>query len=587
MKRTRLLHTASWLCIALFLFVYLEQTCAFNYFYAEQFRLFRFSGEYAVQLFSYPGGAMEYLASFLIQFFIHPYVGPLTATFLFVSIGLGIEGIWLKFSPHFSAPFVYLTPGILLLFADMDFNYHWEGTLAFAATVGILNLYIRIRSLRWRLCFMGITAWLLYYLAAGPAVETAVLCAVLYEYFLSPRFKWCSLLLLPWGLAPVLWWYACAEGGDARTIFLPDAYFSPRLPSQAIHYYIWVSLPALFLLVRLIQYFKEPGFRWWRYLSPSIQIILVVWLLHVGSQKYNAYNNYLIKKLDYYCYTGEWQKVLEQPLYPARNSMHACYQNLALAQLNQLGNKFLSYPQCGIKGLWISWNHSAGAATLLSDVNYATGNIALAQELAFEGMIASERAVNPRFLLRLIETNLIYGHPRVAEKYIRLLEQTYGYAVKASSYRKFLPEDQRVNADPLLGFKRRCIVHTDGLSQGKGDPNDLISIVYSNPDCQTAFDYLGAYALLSKEIVPFVQLIKEFPTAKGLHPLPIPFQEAAILVHEADTAAWTKCGVTPQVAERFRGYKQTVLAHKGNPALAQKLHATYGNTYWYYFMFNK
>ena len=47
---------------------------------------------------------------------------------------------------------------------------------------------------------------------------------------------------------------------------------------------------------------------------------------------------------------------------------------------------------------------------LLSDIYYQMGNVALAQEMAFEGMIASERAVNPRLLLRLIQTNLIYGY---------------------------------------------------------------------------------------------------------------------------------------------------------------------------------
>lgn len=586
MKKSILINTISWLCVTIGLFAYLEQTCAFNYFYAEQFRLFRFSSDYVAQLFSHPGGAMEYLASFLMQFFIYPYVGPLTAALLFAGIGIGIQGLWRKCSPQFSLPILYLVPGILLLFADMDFNYHLEGTLAFALTVGVLNIYIRLSSLRMRLLFMRIATWALYFLV-GPAAVIAALCAVIYECLLSSHFKWYSLLLLVWVFIPIAWWYSGGQGGEARIVFLPDAYFNPRLPSQTLHYYIWSSLPLIFLIARLTRYFHEPPFKWWKYISPSLQLLLAVWLLHAGSQKYNVSKNYQVKILDYYCHTGQWQQLLEQPLRSAQNSMHACYQNLALAQLGVLGNKLFSFPQCGANGLWISWNRSASVASLLSDVNYAIGNVAVAQELAFEGMIASERAVNPRFLIRLIETNLIYGHRKVAEKYIYLLEQTHAYARQATSYRKFLKDDRTVDTDPILGAKRRCIAHTDGLSQGKGDPNDLLKIIRSNPESKTTFEYLGAFALLNKEVAPFVQLMEEYHTKKGLQPMPVHFQEAAILAHETDTTAWSKCGVTPQVADRFSAYKQTVLANKGSYALADKLRMNFGNTYWYYFMFTK
>lgn len=161
---------------------YLERQLAFHYFYIEQFRLFRFNQDYALQLFSHPGGISEYIASFLIQYFIHPHIGPLIMTSLFLCIGIGVQNIWRKLSPNLEMPLAYLMPGILLLLADMDFNHHLEGILAYASVVWILNLYIRIRSPFIRIPFMAIASWLLFYFA-GPAFEAVILCAIFYEFY--------------------------------------------------------------------------------------------------------------------------------------------------------------------------------------------------------------------------------------------------------------------------------------------------------------------------------------------------------------------------------------------------------------------
>mgnify|MGYP001001081982 FL=1 len=161
MKKSIIINIISWLGISLLLFFYLERQLAFHYFYIEQFRLFRFNQDYALQLFSHPGGISEYIASFLIQYFIHPHIGPLIMTCLFLCIGIGVQNIWRKLSPNLEMPLAYLMPGILLLLADMDFNHHLEGILAYASVVWILNLYIRIRSPFIRIPFMAIASWLL------------------------------------------------------------------------------------------------------------------------------------------------------------------------------------------------------------------------------------------------------------------------------------------------------------------------------------------------------------------------------------------------------------------------------------------
>lgn len=586
MKKNIIINITSWLCIGLLLFFYLERQLAFHYYYIEQFRLFRFSQDYASQLLSRPGGISEYIASFLIQYFVHPHIGPLVSAGLFLCIGIGVQAIWRKLSPGFAMPLAYLVPGILLLCADMDFNYHLEGTLAYALVVWMLNLYIRIRPSSIRIPLQAVASWLSFYFA-GPAFVAVILCTAFYEFYTNSSLKWYSLLFLSLGVLPAFWWYQTGLGGEMRIVFLPDAYFNPRLASQPIVYYAWGVLLLLFAGACLCGHLKGFKKKWMAYASSVLQAVLAGWFLHSGAKIYNSPALYVVKEADYYARTEQWDKLLSVPLRSDKNAMHACFQNLALAQKGILADKALALKQVGTDGLWIAWNRSTTASALLSDVYYAMGNIALAQRMAFEGMVSSEWTVNPRLLIRLVKTNLIYGNHAVAGKYINMLEDTHAYRGQALALKKFLGNDEAIDKDRELGAKRRCIAKTDGLAQMEGVPYDLLQIVASNPECKTAFEYLGIFCLMNKDIIPFNQLIENYHTAKGLSPMPVCFQEAIILAHEGDTEAWTRLGVTPQVAEHFQAFKQMVLQNRGSAALANKLRAGFGNTYWYYYMFKK
>ena len=327
--------------------------------------------------------------------------------------------------------------------------------------------------------------------------------------------------------------------------------------------------------------------RWGRICLPVAQIVLLAWLMHSGSLRYNSVKNYEAKTLDYYCRTGQWQEVLDFPgLRSDRNMMHACYQNLALSHLDQLGDRLFDYKQCGPQGLVLPSNRSVNASTLLSDIYYQMGNVALAQEMAFEGMIASERAVNPRLLLRLIQTNLIYGYDNVAEKYIRLLEQTLAYADKASRYRQFLGHPEKMKADPELGGRYACVQHLSGLTNETQLIPNLEQIIHSNTSWRPAFQYYGVMCLLSKDMKAIRDFIEHTKGMPGMKPMPRLFQEAVIQVHEGEEEVWADYGVTPQVAQRCKAYWQAVLSARRSGQM-YGLQGSYGNTYWYYYMFRR
>lgn len=586
--KKHVISKGSWILFFVLITAYLQSFLSYNFFYQEQFSLFRFSQEYFIDSWSHIGGGAAYLAAFAIQFFKIPYVGPLLVGLLVTAMSVLLYGMWKRSASELPFPLLYLLPGICSVWACVDFNYHLDGLLSLLIGVACLNGYVRINSFVWRCAYGAVMAWAGYYVA-GPHLLWMVPAVVLLEIFYwRNRFKWWSLLLLPWGFSLPFILYETGIGGEWRLLVSPDAYYHALLPSQKVNY-----LPAIFVILNvlaicLLHKNRKVLSGWKRWTFAGVQLLVLACIFHQGVSHYNAPKNYEIKVLDYYSRTGQWQQILDYPdLRAGQNALHACYQNLALSHLGKLGDELFRYPQCGRLGIVVSWNKSVNASMLLSDVYYQMGNIALAQEMAFEGMIASEHAVNPRLLLRLVQTNLIYGNYRVAEKYISLLEETWGYAEAAGSYRRFLDHPERVAQDPDLGSRQACIAHTSGLTNPQKAALDQFQIVCSNPDYQPAFQYYGAICLLCKDLKAFEELVVFKKQEAAVFSLPRAFQEAWVLLHADEPDLWASYGVTEEVAERFKEYGRLVATYQKEPNLAYRLQNSYQDTFWFYYMFTK
>ena len=135
--------------------------------------------------------------------------------------------------------------------------------------------------------------------------------------------------------------------------------------------------------------------------------------------------------------------------------------NLALAETGQLADKVFHYTQAGSDGILVPWNMTAEAGERLSDAYWSMGHVAYSQRMAFEANVMDERDVNPRMVKRLIETNLVFGAYPVARKYIDILGKEKGWKKVAEEYRHFLNDDAAIEADPVLGQKRKCVPEKD------------------------------------------------------------------------------------------------------------------------------
>ncbi|MDR1780009.1 MAG: DUF6057 family protein [Tannerella sp.] len=566
-------------------FIYYQLRGRYHFYYIDQENMFVNDAEYFLKLAAMPGGIADYLSCYLIQFFLTPYCGALIISALLTVITWLSDMIARSIAPESNLTVLSLLPAVGLTFIAFDFNYYYSGTIAFCLMLSALLMFLKIKSLAMRLIYASLVSMLLFWIA-GPIAFLFAICVFFRE--LLTRFSYAYGFLLPLALVVgmAFWGVTHLWAGDYRFLLLPDGYYNTRLQPGVVIYYAWIFLIVL-MLVSLIM-------AKWRNVAKGImiagitfQIIAVGVAAYFGTQKYINVRAEKFKELDYYVRMEQWNEVKSRCSGQISNYLYKCYLNLALLETGELADEMFAYDQSGIKGLILENNRVTHIAVILSDLYFAAGHNACSQQMAFEANVSTRGTGNPRMYKRLIQTNLVYGAYPVAEKYIALLEKTRNYRQWATDQRRFLWNDQAVEADNLLGMKRKCIVPKNDLADVNGIDYDLMQIAHQNPLHTATMQFLGAAYLLDKDITSIRELIESsygtdiLPTT-----LPKSLQEAVIILYEGTPENWAKYNVSEAIIKRYNEYKSQVLANRNNTsALPSLLYRSFGDTYWFYFMF--
>ena len=576
---------AFWLIVFGALFAFLQMCFEYHFYYIEQSQLFLFSEAYIRNKLLLPGGFSMLVAEFLVQFFIRPYVGALVTAVLLTGVGVCTAGIVKRIAPVSGLFFLYVLPMLALLFMHFDFNYRVQGTVCYLMMMALLCGYMRIRNDLFRLVAGCVLVPVLFWLAGSIAVLFAGMVCLFEGLRKTP--KWYISLI---GVAEVL---LLGVGtvyfslmGEYRWVFGPDLYYHYTLHPKEIIYYSWICLPLVFLVAFFIRNKNSlSGKKWRAGISCIAQLAMIAAVLWWGMPKYSDAKTLKLKKLDYFARTEQWDKTIEECKGKLTNFLYMCHLNMALANKGELSDKMFNFDQRGPQGLLVQWNKSENISCMLSDIYFTMGATASSQEMAFEGYVSAMEDGNPRMLKRLVQTNLIYGTYPVAEKYISILEKTYAYRDWAQSQRKYLYNDEVVESDPILGTRRRMLPDRNSLAMIKGLAGDLALFLEKGPANSAALQYLGAMYLLAKDLEGFKALVEKYYGTEFLPVLPVHFQEAVIVMSEKEPDYWKRFNVSETIVARFTDYKKQVLANRNNSAIAGLLNRSYGNTYWFYFMF--
>ena len=576
---------AFWLIVFGALFAFLQMCFEYHFYYIEQSQLFLFSEAYIRNKLLLPGGFSMLVAEFLVQFFIRPYVGALVTAVLLTGVGVCTAGIVKRIAPVSGLFILYVLPMLALLFMHFDFNYRVQGTVCYLMMMALLCGYMRIRNDLFRLVAGCVLVPVLFWLAGSITVLFAGMVCLFEGLRKTP--KWYISLI---GVAEVL---LLGVGtvyfslmGEYRWVFGPDLYYHYTLHPKEIIYYSWICLPLVFLVAFFIRNKNSlSGKKWRAGISCIAQLAMIAAVLWWGMPKYSDAKTLKLKKLDYFARTEQWDKTIEECKGKLTNFLYMCHLNMALANKGELSDKMFNFDQRGPQGLLVQWNKSENISCMLSDIYFTMGATASSQEMAFEGYVSAMEDGNPRMLKRLVQTNLIYGTYPVAEKYISILEKTYAYRDWAQSKRKYLYNDEVVESDPILGTRRRMLPDRNSLAMIKGLAGDLALFLEKGPANSAALQYLGAMYLLAKDLEGFKALVEKYYGTEFLPVLPVHFQEAVIVMSEKEPDYWKRFNVSETIVARFTDYKKQVLANRNNSAIAGLLNRSYGNTYWFYFMF--
>lgn len=566
-----------WGIICCCLFTFLQFQYKFFFYYQEQLQLFPLTGQYFIDTVSEPAGLAFYLSGFIIQFFALPCMGALLTTFLLVAVALLLYGILRKVSPSGACGLLALFPVAMLLLYHLDINYRMQGTVSFLLMLVFIRLYLYFDRFPLRLILSVLMVFLLFWMA-GSVMSLFVVCIILLEV-LQRKQGWFYFPVLLFELIIIT--YASmllAWQGEYQMIVLPDLYYEPLVKSENI------ILPWIMLLVSILLAWWFRGRQWFDnyYFFGGQWILVLLFFYWIDFQeKHISLKN---MEQDYYLRTEQWDRIISSFSMKHADAQTMNVLNLALACKGELGEKLFCYPQVNEGCLIPEWNSSLGSAIVLADINYYIGNVTFAQKFAFEGCVASACG-NVRLLQCLVRTNLITGDYPVAEKYIKLLEQTLFYRDWASRQRRYLYNDANVLQDLSYGEKRKGLLRDDQYRIAISGLETLEYLSVNNPDNPLPLQYLIAYSLLRKDLKTFDGLHKKYYRSKVWQSLATSQQEAIVALYQKTPAVWAQKGVSLKVEQQYGAFDQDMIEKHSFLNFREVMAASFGDTYWFYLMF--
>jgi hypothetical protein len=568
-------------------FVYFILYNQYHFYYLEQIQLFRFKWDYFAGFFTNPGGFSEYCGAYLTQFFLIPVIGPVIVTLTAIAIYIVVIKIFKIF--NVSGIIWSFIPVLMLVALHSDYLYKlgYSVGLLISLAFTAICLLIQKSKIRYLAGFMG---FLILYPLTGLFSFLSLLLLLLNELFYGrKKYKYVVVLgyLLPMIFLPYLFW---------RYIYilpLSEAWLTPFSSSGNIHSRITLALllgyfPIIIVITRLISLHQkqQPITLSWEMKNLTAGIIVIAILAGLIKVYSSDPKTELILKIDYYLQKQDWAKAVEQcSRYQEPNMMITYFTNLSLLKSGRLGDEMFHYTQAGEEGLSLPWTNNNLIPFFGCDIYYHLGYFNEAYRWAFEAM--EMNGMCPRLLKRLIMTSLINGDIKLAEKYLKQLQQSLFYKKWAEHYLGMSSNPELLKLDKEISDKRELIIKNDFFAGMDNSQLGLEKLLENHPHNKMAFEYYMAMLLLNKDMDTFskeISRLKEF----GYKEIPIHFEEAILwyIGYSKQNIIPKGFNVRKSTLERFKNYIYSYSRKNVSPnVLANSMGKEFGTTFWYYFHF--
>lgn len=552
--------------------------------FQEQFQLFLFDSGYFCERVSVPGGLANYLAGFLTQFYYIPLVGAIILALLFMVI----QWLTWRLAKRMGAaswiyPFSFLVPVSVWWFMG-DENVMLSFVIALLLSMMFMWGYLWVgKDEGWparkgaKVAYLVLAIPLMYW-CLGPVMLSFVLFVALYE--MTKRFSMASF-----SLAVLTVLYALAIILLASLVVPYPLY---RFFSGIGYYRYPVYVPGVQIVVMILisvfplmmaAFSRKRHWGKWATAS-SLVLVAVIGFLSVKSafdpQKYS------LIEYDYMLRSKQWNRIIsmigkDQPKLP----LSVCATNLALSMTGQLGDRMFDSFQHGSEGLLPDFERNYLSVMVVGEVYYQLGMVNTAQRFAFEAMESlPDYSKSCRAVKRLVETNLINGQYKVAEKYLSMLDRTVFYRKWAERTRPLLGNEEAIGKDPVYGRMRQMRLDEDFLFSEE-EKDKMIGQLFLRDSTNTqAMQYLLAFPMLDLDLNRFMQYMEVVQHKANYNPSLC--QQAIVMAYASRQQAPPQGVVSPQVLNAFSQFSNIVSSEgPDSPSLE-----AYRNTFWYYVLKN-
>ena len=541
--------------------------------------LFRISPDYLLSFMNRPGGILEFLGSFLGQFFRFRLAGALLLAVIVTASFYVANRLVGRISNKKEFIIIGAITPILFMGMHNYYPHQISHSLGFLLVMALAATFPQ-KKIR-KITFLAIGVPLIYLVSGG---FVWLFCGlVLAEEVIRSRKVDVKILLL------TILYPALIIIAGASLIFLDPlkglaVIQLPFGPEYGNSPWPWLFTGWIFLYMIFAgtwDPWKSIKPLWQTLAGTTVSLLVLVLIMHYSYNRKNA-EFFRIEKL---AVDEHWDGLLQYTgQHPSNNLFGTFYTNLALMKKGRLCEDLFHYSQLfGRRGLCFEWDSKSEILKRGGDFYWAINYVNEAHHWAFESMIVD--GFTQRNLTRLIETELVRGNFKIAERYIDLLGSSMFQKRLANHYRPFLNNPAAIAKDPELGPRMRFHISNDFFSEGQDLESDLSMLLANDPLNRPAYDYLMALLLLEKKVDKIAERLPEYvETCNGT--LPELLDESLMvykITHKEDQLP--DIDVSVSTMQRFREYTRILQQYTDPGDAARMLYPNFQNSFWFYLNF--
>lgn len=456
----------------------------------EQYQMFLLTADYAAAHATFAGGAAEYVAEAIAQFFFYPAAGAALITLLLAAIHGGVWRLSRRLDAegcHYGLSFIAPLAAIWAL-GDVSVSVTLLVALAGAVWMAVAYAVAKRLLVAWQLVAIPLTYWLL-----GPA---AIVYAVGCLTVDIRRGRWAT------GLWPVAYLAGAMALASATVMsqfpteatFASGTYVSTRIGAGAP---LIVAEAVCALLPAVIAMLPKAGtaVAWVETLTVSVAGGAV------AISNYDA-DEYAAIKFEQLVRGGKWDAVIAKAeVGQPTDAMSLTCVNLALAMKGQLLDRMFEFDQIGSAGLIARSERNQMSAVPSAEALFRLGMVNSAQHYFYDSQEAiADYRKSCHLTKRIAETLIVNGRYELAHKYIERLRHTLFYSRWAEEADKLLGDETAIAAHPVYG-RLRAIRHKTSFFMNYYEMDKMLGLLYSdNHSNKMALDYYVAQCMLRRDI---------------------------------------------------------------------------------------